>query len=149
MEFMVTFIVFLMLVYSNVLIYTVSLLCVSVILLVHMVSTGYLRILIFLLILVVYVGAVIILIGYICAICPNVFFTPSYYFLFFSPLLFLVFFFSGLSIYPISNKSNFLLDYFLRAWGIHVFLFIVLMLFVTLLIVTSQYVSPQGPLRSA
>jgi hypothetical protein len=39
-------------------------------------------------------------------------------------------------------------DYFLREWGFYLFLYVVVMLFVVLLIVTFQFFSPQGPLRS-
>ena len=135
--------------FPNVLFYTVSLLFISISLLLFIVFTNYVRTLLFLLIVIVYVGAIIILIGYICAVCPNFVTTPAvlnYYLLFFAVL----FFYFSISLCYSQNSSKFgsLSDFFFSLWGSPVFFLIAIMLFITLIIVTSQYSSPQGPFRS-
>ena len=138
-------------VFPNVLIYTVSLLIVSISLLFFMVYMNYIRTLVFLLIVIVYVGAIIVLIGYVCAICPNfitAFYSSYFYFLILFSFFYSVFFLS----FPFSQDSSklgTLLDYFFSLWGSPVFFIVALMLFITLIIVTSQYSSPQGPFRSS
>lgn len=139
-----------MILFSNVLFYTISLLFISISLLLFMVFMNYVRTLLFLLIVIVYVGAMIILIGYICAVCPN-FVTRSstvsnYLFLF---LVVFIFYFSiSLSFRQNYSKFGSLSDYFFSLWGSPVFFMIAIILFLTLIIVTSQYSSPQGPFRS-
>lgn len=142
-------IVCLIVVFPNVLIYTISLLIVSVSLLLLIVSINYIRTLIFLLIVIVYVGAIIILIGYICAVCPNfTLINSSVYYTIPVTLIFFNFFMSSFTFNQHSPKSGTLLDYFFSLWGSPIFLLISFILFLTLIIVTSQYSSPQGPLRS-
>lgn len=142
----------LMFVFSNALFYTSSLLMISVALLLWMVSSNIIRILMLLLVLIVYVGAIIILIGYICAVCPNLVLSSNYNYVSFLSLfslLFFIMYFSSLAVESTEScKSGILLRYFFRAWGVFSFVMIVLILFFTLLIVTSQYISPQGPFRS-
>jgi hypothetical protein len=101
-----------------------------------------------LMLLIVYVGAIIILIGYVCAVCPNVNFsvTPGSY-----PLIFfltpLIFFLTPACLStPSSYFSSF--NFFYSTLGLPIFLLVVFMLFLILLIVTSYYVSPKGPFRS-
>jgi hypothetical protein len=108
------------------------------------------RTLIIILIVVVYVGAIIILIGYICAVSPNLVTTPSFNYLrvIFLSILFTYFFNFGFIRGSERFKSGTLLDFFFRDWGVHMFILMVFMLFFTLIIVTSQYSSPQGPFRS-
>jgi len=137
-------------IFSNALFYTISLLIFSISFMAWIVYSNVMRTLVFLLMVIVYVGAIIILIGYICAVCPNFNLTPSFSF---APvLLFLLF--SSLVLDPLNKffteraKSGALLDYFFRDWGSFMFIIIAIMLFFTLLIVTSQYMSPQGPFRS-
>ena len=65
------FLSLMMFVYVNTLYYTVSLLLIVVLLLYLLVSTSMLHTLTILMCLIVYVGAMMILIGYICAISPN------------------------------------------------------------------------------
>jgi hypothetical protein len=116
-----------------------------------MVSSNYIRTLIIILIVVVYVGAMIILIGYICAVSPNLVTRPSFsYFglVFLSMLFTFVFNRAFVSMGLESFKVGTLLDFFFRDWGVSVFVLIIFMLFLTLIIVTSQYRSPQGPFRS-
>lgn len=143
-----------MLIFRNILFYVISLLIISVFVLTHLVAYGFLRVLSLLLILIVYLGAMIILIGYICAVVPNFDLSPSYSF---TTLLFLLRVFSLLylsqqsSPFTISDnqtKLDTLISFFFREWGLYMFFIIVFMLFFTLLIVTSQYSSPQGPFRS-
>src|SRR5579883_2355090 len=111
-----------------------------------MVLHGFLRVLVFLLISLVYMGAVMILVGYVCAVSPNLVFSRrSSGFIFLVPLvLFLLERDSEMG--PLKQGS--LRDFFLREWGLYLFFYVVVMLFVVLLIVTFQFFSPQGPLRS-
>jgi hypothetical protein len=143
------FIVSLILLFVNALFYTVSLLVLSFSVLIWMVSSNYIRTLIMILIVVVYVGAMIILIGYICAVSPNMVILPSlnYIWLAFFSLLF-TYFINNFITSGFEIKQDTLLDFFLSDWGSLVFILIVFMLFFTLLIVTSQYIVPQGPFRS-
>ena len=140
---------FLMFLFPNTLFYTISLLILSVFILIEIVRAGFLRTLIILLILIIYAGAMLILISYICAVSPNFVVTfRSEYFLVCSFSYFLNFIFYYFLISTNSTKSRNLIDYLFREWGAYTFFFIVFILFFTLLIVTSQYFSPQGPLRS-
>lgn len=145
------FIIRLMVVFANALFYTISLLLLSFSVLIWMVSSNYIRTLMIILIVVVYVGAIIILIGYICAVSPNLVTSPSFNYL---GLVFASFIFSFLFSMTSNSvglerfKTGTLLDFFFRDYGVVIFVVIVLMLFLTLLIVTSQYRSPQGPFRS-
>lgn len=145
------FIIRIMVVFANALFYTVSLLLLSFSVLIWIVSSNYIRTLIIILIVVVYVGAIIILIGYICAVSPNLVTRPSFsYFglVLLSVLFTFVFSRASVSMGLESFKVGTLLDFFFRDWGVSIFVLIVFMLFFTLLIVTSQYRSPQGPFRS-
>lgn len=145
------FIIRIMVVFANALFYTVSLLLLSFSVLIWMVSSNYIRTLMIILIVVVYVGAIMILIGYICAVSPNLVTRPSFNYLslvFFSMLFTFVFNTASVSTGLESFKIGTLLDFFFRDWGVSIFVLIVFILFFTLLIVTSQYRSPQGPFRS-
>lgn len=103
-------------IFSNVLFYTVCLLAMSVTVLVWLVCSNYLRTLILLLVVVVYVGAMMILIGYICAVSPNFNLSPSYEFI---PLVLFVlgYLYSSFYIFGFTlsdSKLRTLLDYFFR-----------------------------------
>ena len=109
-----------------------SLLIISFLVLSYIALYRYLNFLTVFILIIVYVGAIIVLIGYICAISPNLILEPDYSFLYL--YLFIVFFFYAFS------KSNFTLidltsgtivDYFYRFQGIFMFLILVLMLFIT------------------
>lgn len=137
-------------IYVNTLFYSLSLLLVVIGLLYVLVTNLMLQSLTMLLLVIVYVGAMIILIGYICAICPNLILAPThlsftFYFLYF--LIFVLFFLNEYSsvvmdiFLPITN-------YFYSSYGALAFFSVVLILFVTLLMVTSQYMTPKGPFRS-
>ena len=126
-----------------------SLLIISFLVLSYIALYRYLSFLTVFILIIVYVGAIIVLIGYICAISPNLILEPDYSFMY---LYFIVVLF-----FYIFNKTNFsfidfasatIVDYFYRFQGIFMFVILVLMLFVTLLIVTSQYSVPKGPFRS-
>lgn len=136
-------------IFANALFYTVSLLILSFLVLIWMVSSNYISTLMIILIVIVYVGAMIILIGYICAVRPNMVISPSINYL--NLVLAFIFFTVFLNSYlPQGSeiKQGTLLDFFFRDWGSFVFVLVALMLFLTLLIVTSQYSVPQGPFRS-
>lgn len=147
--FIIMLIVVLITVFSNALFYTVSLLAISIIVLIWVVCSNLMSTLILLLIIIVYVGAIMIFIGYICAVCPNFIITPNYNYLYLYAFCFLIYFLTFNNSYVTSSsKLGSLLDYFFRDWGVLTFILVALMLFSTLLIVTSQYSSPQGPFRS-
>lgn len=145
------FLVSVLMIFVNALFYTISLLIFSFLVLLWIVSSNFMSTLMIILVVVVYIGAMIILIGYICAVSPNLITTPSFRYLSLVFLLILVSFLSrGLNFNCgfESFKSGTLLDFFFRDWGVSIFLTMIFMLFFTLLIVTSQYSSPQGPFRS-
>lgn len=91
-----------------------------------------------------------VLIGYICAIRPNLILEPDYSIVY---IFFVSIVFSWLlSIYNFSNFNiitRTIVDYFYSYQGIFIFFCLVIILFVTLLIVTSQYSVPKGPFRSS
>jgi hypothetical protein len=136
-------------VFKNSLYFTIILLVISVLTLSSLVLNTYLSTLTAFMLVIVYVGAIIVLIGYICAISPNLVLEPDFrltspFILVFSLFLF----FDGFKV-PTFNLSTFtLVDFFYSYQGLFVFLSLVFMLFLTLLIVTSQYSVPQGPFRS-
>lgn len=150
MLFIAVFLARLMFLFVNALFYTVSLLILSFLVLTWIVSSNIMSTLIMILVVIVYVGAIIILIGYICAVRPNLITSPSlnYFGLAFMFLVF-GFFLKDYSTFGFSEIQGTLLDFFFRDWGCLVFLLIVFILFFTLLIVTSQYRTPQGPFRSS
>jgi hypothetical protein len=125
------------------------LLVISILTLSSLVLHTYLSTLTAFMLVIVYVGAMIVLIGYICAISPNLVLEPDFSLVipFFVVLAgFLAF--EGLQT-PVFNASSFTLaDFFYSYQGLFVFLSLVFMLFLTLLMVTSQYSVPQGPFRS-
>lgn len=138
--------VFSMLIFSSTIYYVLILLMVSLFLLYALASNYFLSVLVFTIVIVVYVGAMIILVGYICAIRPNVYFSsrlPVYLL----PLLFSLF----LLIPSVKLESSSLVNlsnYFYTSYGSFIFLFLILSLFITLLMVTSYYISSKGPFRS-
>lgn len=135
--------------YSNSLFYTISLLLFCSFILFVLVCSNYISSFIFLLLIIVYCGAIIILIGYVCAVCPNLSFIPnmsySFYSLFFIILIPTIF---SISLPTIFSTSLTHFTFFYTSYGSMLFLLLVLILFITLLLVTSQYLSPKGPFRS-
>lgn len=143
------FLTFSLLIFKNSLYFTIILLFVSITTLIYLVLNTYIASLTAFMMVIVYVGAIIVLIGYICAVSPNLLLEPDYkwikYSLFLRASIALVDKFS----YPQFNSTIFtIVDYFYSLQGIFVFMSLVFILFFTLLIVTSQYSLPQGPLRS-
>lgn len=152
---MLIFIAFVLLSLS--LFYTSIYYCFCLVLLVTL-SLSYLIInmavssLIVVVMLIVYAGAVIILIGYVSAVSPNYVsaVSPNYVVLLYSFLLFTFFvsFYFYDRLLPL-NSSFTLLEVFYTPLGISFLLVLLFRLFMTLLIVTSQYLCPVGPFRSA
>lgn len=136
-------------VFKNSLYFTMMLLAISILTLSSLVLNTYLNTLTAFILVIVYVGAIIVLIGYICAISPNLVLEPDYSLLLpFWVLLVLFFMLDSFSL-PVFNMSTFtLVDFFYSYQGLFVFITLVFMLFLTLLIVTSQYSVPHGPFRS-
>jgi len=136
-------------VFKNSLYFTMMLLFISVFTLSSLVLNTYLNSLTAFILIIVYVGAIIVLIGYICAIRPNLVLEPDYSILYLFILIILTFFILDSFSVPVFNTSTFtLVDFFYSFQGLFVFLSLVFILFLTLLIVTSQYSVPQGPFRS-
>ena len=139
----------LLFIYVNSLFYSISLLLIALILLSFIISLQLINSLTILILCIVYFGAIIILIGYICAICPNVNISSQFsfrtIFLLFTiiSIILLPFFF-----YNISSSLISMTAYFYSSHGLFLFLFLIFMLLLTLLIVTSQYLIPKGPFRS-
>ena len=138
-----------MLFFPRTMYYSVLLLCFRVFFLYYLSSSFCVSVLFYLLVCIVYIGAMIILIGYICAISPNVYLEAS-----FSPRLFLCilllayFLFIGSVRQPISGSLASIREYFYSSFGAMLFFVLVSFLFFTLLIVTSYYLSRKGPFRS-
>lgn len=102
-------------------------------------------------ILIVYAGAVIIFIGYVSAVSPNYVsaVSPNYSL---AVVVFIVvgsnIFFSRLSlVLPVSSSFS-LAEFFYTSLGVEFLLVLLFSLFMTLLIVTSQYLCPVGPFRT-
>ncbi len=136
--------------YVNALYYSIALLLVVLGLLYTLVSNLMMHSLTILLLIIVYVGAMMILIGYICAICPNLILSPKhinfiFYFIYF--LLFTLFILIEYTPVVVDLFSP-VTNYFYSSYGGIAFLVVVSILFITLLMVTSQYITPKGPFRS-
>lgn len=136
-------------VFKNSLYFTMMLLVISILTLSSLVLNTYLRTLTAFMLIIVYVGAIMVLIGYICAISPNLVLEPDFELVLpFSFIIVLFILFEGLRA-PAFNTCTFtLVDFFYSYQGLFIFLSLVFILFLTLLIVTSQYSVPQGPFRS-
>lgn len=136
-------------VFKNSLYFTIILLTISILTLSSLVLNTYLNTLTAFILVIVYVGAIIVLIGYICAISPNLVLEPDYSLLFPFWVLLIAFFLLDSFSMPVFNMSTFtLVDFFYSYQGLFVFLSLVFILFLTLLMVTSQYSVPHGPFRS-
>ncbi len=134
--------------FKNALYYTIALLVISICMLRYLTLNVYLTTLTALILVIVYVGAIIILIGYICAVSPNLNLEPDfrYLFLVFFMLSILLIFFKQ-EVSSLSLTLSTITDFFYRTQGVFLFFILILMLFISLLIVTSQYSSPRGPFR--
>lgn len=139
-----------MFVYVSTLYYTLTLLVFVLVLLSRLVSISAAHTLTILILLIVYLGAIIILIGYICAISPNLIVNSSFI-NGLPPLSFaflLLLFVDSKHWSTLSVRGDHLTGFFYSSFGVVSFLVVIFMLFVTLLIVTSQYLAPKGPFRS-
>nr|UBX38539.1 NADH dehydrogenase subunit 6 [Brachionus calyciflorus] len=139
-----------MFVYVNTLYYSMVLLAIVLSLLYILVSNLMLHTLTMIMVAIVYIGAMMILIGYTCAICPNLILTPSHLSSVLSLFLILTpFFIFPTNFSPVFNSTFIpMTTYFYSYSGVLVFLSLIFMLFITLLMVTSQYMTPKGPFRS-
>jgi hypothetical protein len=143
------FLVSLLFFFPNSLFFAVSLLIISITSLCFLFYNGVLRSLTCLIVSIVYVGAIMILIGYVCAVRPNLNLEPD--FSMFFPLLFS--FFLVLTLMTTSNNFVFNISYSLSEFiysspGLSLFITVIFILLLTLLIVTSQFTLPRGPFRS-
>ena len=144
--------VFFIFVYSNSIFYTLSLLFLLTFLLCSLAASSKISVFLLLLLFIVYAGAILILIGYICAVCPNLKFSPSlkYSIFYFSiPLLILIVLQSTTLNNLNSAFSSSLFSFFYSSYGIFILSLVIIILFITLLIVTTQYLIPKGPFRSS
>lgn len=136
-------------IFKNSLYYTISLLVISFIVLSSLALNTYLSFLTSFILIIVYCGAIMILIGYICAITPNLNLEPNYSNLYYFVLIVLFFFvFNRINFVSFSISTGSIVDYFYSYQGCFIFVILVSILFITLLIVTSQYTVPYGPFRS-
>lgn len=136
-------------IFKNSLYYTISLLLISFIVLRSLALNTHLRFLTSFILIIVYCGAIIILIGYICAITPNLNLEPDYTNIYYFILVLLSFFiFNNISFIRFNISEGSIVDYFYSYEGCFIFIILVSILFITLLIVTSQYTVPYGPFRS-
>ena len=141
----------LILIYPNTFRYVFALLVFVLFSLFYLTSISYLSTILFLIVLAVYLGAMIIFIGYICAISPNVllsssFYTQSYSLIF---LTFLSFFFLFIYVPKLDLLTSLpLANSFYSPFGFFIFFLLLFFLFISLLIVTSYYLSSKGPFRS-
>lgn len=141
--------VLLLFVFKNALFLTMCLLAISIVSLSLLAINSHINILTAFMLVIVYVGAIIILIGYICAISPNMIIEPNYSNLFLLFTLFLTYYVLRPELSVSFDITTFnLSDYFYSSYGLYIFIVIVLILFLTLLIVTSQHTVPKGPFRS-
>ena len=138
--------IFSLLVFPSTVYYVLMLLAFRLLLLYSLASSCFIRVLVFTMIIVVYVGAIIILVGYICAVSPNVYFSSKSFVSFLPLFLFslLVCPSTTLEASPLSSLSR----YFYTSYGSFLFLLLVFSLFITLRMVTSYYISSKGPFRS-
>jgi hypothetical protein len=137
-------------VYSNTIYYTIALLTIVLLLLRELVARSCIHTLTMLMLLIVYLGAIIILIGYICAISPNLMINSRIFsWLQFAGVALFIILFLDHKYWSVSpSTGDYLTGYFYSPFGVAPFFLVVIMLFVTLLIVTSQYLAPKGPFRS-
>ena len=146
---MLLFLTMTLFIFKNSLYFTMILLTISILTLSSLVLNTFISSLTAFILVIVYVGAMIVLIGYICAIRPNLVLEPDYSFGYFFSFLLISFILLDSFSSPVFNMSTFtLVDFFYSYQGLFVFISLVLILFLTLLIVTSQYSVPQGPFRS-
>ena len=150
-RFSALLIVSLLVAHINSLMLVASLLILVLLLLYWIVLSNLLRRLLCLIMITIYLGAIIILIRYVCAICPNLNIKPpkTFYGLFALPALLswsLRRVPNGRLITPIRET---LIFFIFTPLAYKILLFLLVYIFVVLLGVTTQFTFPQGPFRSA
>ena len=134
----------------NSLVFVFSLLLVVLLILFNLFSLNLLGGLISLMILTVYLGAMLILISYICAVSPNIkfFIVKSYFILILISMLFSISLL--MLIEPACARSFINMSYlfFDLVRGISFLFILIFLILLILLSVTSQFLCPQGPFRS-
>nr|AGI78546.1 NADH dehydrogenase subunit 6 [Brachionus koreanus] len=139
-----------LMVFVNTLYYSMVLLIIVLSSMFFLVSNHLMHTLTMLMLAIVYIGAMMILIGYICAISPNMILTP----LFLGAAYYVVYGLFVNTILPLNHTlvidQSFIpmTNFFYSSVGFSVFSLLVFMLFITLLMVTSQYMTPKGPFRA-
>lgn len=138
------------LVYVNTLYYSLILLLIVLSSIYFLVRNHIMHPLTILMLSIVYIGAIIILIGYICAISPNLILSPLSLGITFYILFFIIINTTLSYSHSLVLDQHFIpmTNYFYSSVGTPVFGLLVFILFMTLLIVTSQYITPKGPFRA-
>ena len=139
-------------VFYNSIYYCFCLILLVTLSLVYLCVSFYVKRLLVIIMLIVYSGAVMVLIGYVSAVSPNFLFFTSHSFLKYLFLVLVSFIFSFLigfvfPVFPVFSLS--LVDFFYSPVGFSVLFTLLYSLFITLLIVTSQHLCPNGPFRSS
>lgn len=100
--------------FVNSLFYSLAVVGVSRIIMFYMVSSSKVSLLVFIFFIIVYVGAMMIFIGYICAVCPNFVVHSKFSFKFFVLLVFRGRFIVNINFMKIEflSKQMVLVDYF-------------------------------------
>lgn len=147
LSFFLTLLVVSMLYFINTLYFTIVLMLRVVSISVYAVYLGVISSLFAIMLIIIYVGAMMIFIGYICAISPNILFSSSISPSFLISSLLIPSLFSFSSSFFNSNISP-LTDFLYSSSGVYLFVLVALVLFLVLMIVSSQFFSPQGPFRS-
>lgn len=106
-----------------------------------------------LMVVLVYAGAMLIFIGYVCAVCPNPIFYSSFSILVLSVGFTATLLLTGrlsLGGAASARRSDFfsLIDFFYSSDGVSFLLLLVFILFFVLLLVNSQHYTSKGPFRS-
>lgn len=142
-----TFLFYSMFYFVNTLYFTLVLILRVVSFSLYSVYLGVISSLFAVVLIIIYVGAMMIFIGYICAISPNILFTSSLSYL--TLTLVIPFSLCFACMYP-SFNSNLapLRDFLYSSSGIFLFVLVAVVLFLVLMVVSSQFFSPQGPFRS-
>ncbi len=137
-----------MFMFPNTIYYSLNLLIIVFLTLSYLFYTGCISSLTLLMLLIIYVGAIIILIGYVCAVCPNVNFSSNTKYLYSFVIFSLLSAFMTPSAFMAPSAFMPVFNFFYSSSGVSVFILLVFMLFIILLVVTSYYFSPKGPFRS-
>lgn len=146
----------LMCLFPNPLWFSVRLVILSVVVLSRLSAFTFLSSLVSFIFILVYLGAMLIVISYICAIVPNPLFLNPYasytWLALFSGLVLAMLRLSTTSVLVSQvtclNLGFNPLSVLFRGECVVLFLLVVLMLFFVLLMVTTQYFAPKGPFRS-